>query len=235
MRTIALVLLVCVATTYAQFDLSALINPLLPLVDQALNQILLQALGSLGGLLSGKRDIDLLALYNQAQSLLQGSTGNLVNTLQNLYAQYGSQLQGLLSNLGISQAKRMAQANFLAAQVKGEITDAFNSLLNEALGHLTDIATNLANAGLAALLTSISGRKRFLESLGLGDAFNSIVATLSGTVDSISSSFGSLTGQLVDAVTPHIQDLQTTLINTSLDAAQSLLNTLANISQSIGK
>jgi hypothetical protein len=196
---------------------------------------LVQALGSLGGLLGKRGDVDVQALLNQAQQLLQGSTGNLLNTLQNLYAQYGSQLNALLSNLGISKTQRLAHASILAAQTKGEIADAFNSLLNEALGHLTDIATNLANAGLAALLSSLSGRKRFLESLGLSGAFSSIVSTLGSTVDSISSSFGSLTGQLVDAVSPHLQDLQTTLVNTGLDAAQSLLNTLANISQSIGK
>jgi len=211
-------MLVCVASTYAQsLDLSSILGPLV-------NQVLTSLLGSLG-----KRSIELQSLASHLQSQLPALTSNL----QQIFANYESQIQNFLSNIHLG--KRSAELAAIEAQTKGEIADAFNDLLQQGLGHLQSIAANLANAGLAALLSSLNGRKRFLESLGLGGAFNNIVSSLQGTVSNVTSSVSALSQNLIDAVSPHIQDLQDQLINHGLNAAQSLLGTLANISGSIGK
>jgi len=230
MKGLLVVLMVCVASTYAQqFDLSALTNQLATLANGAIQEAINAALAGLSGLLGGKRQ-DALALI---QGLLQNGGDQLQQTVSNLLAQYGSQVSALLGQLG--KRSNVYKIEQLSAQLKGDLTDAFNELLNQALGHITDIATNLANLGLATLVSGLGGKKRFLESLGLGDAFNNILAGLTSTVGNVTGAVTDVYGQLVDAVTPHLQDLQDQLINHGLNAAQSLLDTLANISGTIGR
>jgi phage-related protein len=234
MKSLLVVLLVCVASSYAQtLDFSGILDQIVPLAQDAIQQAINQALGQLAGLLGGKRGVDFDAVFNQVQNYLQNNGAQLQQTVADLWSQYGSQLQSLVGSLG--KRSNVHKIEALSAQLKGDLTDAFNQLLDQALGHLTDIATNLANLGLATIVSSLNGKKRFLESLGLGDAFNSILDGLTSTVTNVTSSVTDIYGQLVDAVTPHVQDLQDQLINHGLNAAQSLLDTLANISGTIGR
>ena len=107
------------------------------------------------------------------------------------------------------------------------LTDAFNALLDEALGHLTSIATSLLNVGLASVLTALQGRGIFDDISAL---LGGVVDTLGGHVNNILGSLTQVGGSLLDAVTPHLQDLQDQLTLSALGAAQSLLGTLAGIS-----
>jgi uncharacterized protein YicC (UPF0701 family) len=234
MKAALVVLLVCVASSYAQtLDFSAILNQIVPLAQDAIQQAINAALGQLSGLL-GKRSLpaNIQNALQSVQNLLNSGAADLQQTVADLLAQYGSQLQSFLGSLGKRSDIYKMQA--LSAQVKGDLTDAFNALLDQALGHITDIATNLANLGLATIVSGLNG-KRFLESLGLGDAFNNILSGLTSTVTNVTSSVTDIYGQLVDAVTPHVQDLQDQLVNHGLNAAQSLLDTLANISGTIGR
>jgi len=234
MKGLLVLLLVCVASTYAQsLDLSAITDQLSTLANAAIQQAINAALASLSGLLGGKRSVDLDAAFSLLQGFLQNSGAQLQQTVSNLLSQYGSQVQSLLGSFG--KRSNVYQIEKLSAQLKGDLTDAFNELLNQALGHITDIATNIANLGLATIISGLNGKKRFLESLGLGDAFNSILSGLTSTVTSVTGAVTDVYGQLVDAVSPHIQDLQDQLINHGLNAAQSLLDTLSNISGTIGR
>ncbi len=123
-------------------------------------------LGSLSGLLSGKRSLNLLQIQQQIQNtlpLLQNLFSSSSVSIQSIFDQFQSSVSGFLSNLSDPQAR---SALFTAAQqAKGDIADAFNALLNEALGHLTDIATSLANVGLASILGALSGKRGIWDDL----------------------------------------------------------------------
>jgi len=195
------------------------------------NNLLASLLGSLGNLISGKRD--LLSFASQYQNLVQGLTSQFSGDLTTLFNGVVSQLSGIFSNWqNFVGAKRMStkmavERIFVDAEVAAR--DIISDLLDQFLQRLGNIGTNLVNVSLATVLGAISGKR------ALSDLFATLTGTVSGLLGNLSDAASTLTQQLVDAVSPHIQDLQTTLVNTSLDAAQSLLNTLANISQSIGR
>ena len=140
------------------------------------------------------------------------------------------------------------------------LSDAFGALLDEALGHLTSIATSLLNVGLASVLGALQGRDIWDDLLNVATSvgttlaqqllvtalggllgkrgifddisalFGGVIDTLGGHVNNIVGSLTTVGGSLLDAVTPHLQDLQDQLTLSALGAAQSLLGTLAGIS-----
>ena len=209
------------------------------LASQTLNQLsgsltnqLNTLLGSLSGLLAGKRSINLLQVQQQIQNtlpLLQNLFSSSSVSIQSIFDQFQSSVSGFLSNLSSPQAR--STLLLASQQVKGDIADAFNSLLNEAMGHLTSIATSLANVGLASILGALSGKRGIWDDLT--SALSGITSTLSGHVDNITSSLVSVGSSLLGSVTPHLQDLQDQLTNHALNAAQSLLGTLSGISGSL--
>ena len=220
-------LLVAIASTHAQeIDIWDFLNGnvVTPLITDVatgavntLTALLISLLGSIG-----KRDLGFL--QNLAGSLttdLQGVFNTLLSTFQGVFNNIGSFTAAGRSRVQVTVARAVADAH---EAVRGIFSDFFGSVIDS----LQSIATTVVNMGLATLVNVVGKR-------GLADYFATLTGTVSGLLDSLSGAASTLTSQLVDAVSPHLQDLQTTLINTSLDAAQSLLNTLANISQSIGK
>jgi phage-related protein len=207
-------------------DLLASVGPILQQLGQ---QLLVSALGSL----LGKRDLASLSAYlpylQQFQSLFNGSVASTLQNVQGIFTQYQSQIQSFLGSLTSPQAR--STLLLASQQAKGDIADAFNSLLNEAMGHLTSIATSLANVGLASILGALSGKRGIWDDLT--SALSGITSTLSGHVDNITSSLVSVGSSLLGSVTPHLQDLQDQLTNHALNAAQSLLGTLSGISGSL--
>lgn len=248
MKVLAVVLMVCVASTYGQLlglDFTGLVDSLSnlgPLVDTTvhglINNLINQLQTSLAGGITlpiGKRALvpHVQNLIQQLQGNLNLSAGSLSSTINNILSQFQSQVSQFLGQLGSPSARSALQK--AAVQAKGEITDAFNELLNQALGHLTDIATSLANVGLASILGSLSGKRGLLDTLGLTDAFNNITSTLAGHINNITGSLTDLATGVVGAVQPHFENLQNELINHGLNAAQSLVNTLSGINSSLGK
>jgi phage-related protein len=200
-----------------------------PILQQLGQQLLVSALGSL----LGKRDLANLSAYlpylQQFQSLFNGSVSSTLQNVQGIFSQYQSQIQSFLGSLTNPQAR--STLLLASQQAKGDIADAFNALLNEAMGHLTSIATSLANVGLASILGALSGKRGIWDDLT--SALSGITSTLSGHVDNITSSLVSVGSSLLGSVTPHLQDLQDQLTNHALNAAQSLLGTLSGISGSL--
>ena len=136
------------------------------------------------------------------QSIIDQALGHLTSIATNLL------------NVGLATV-------LTSIQGKRDIMAQFQEILNQALGHVTVIATNLANTGLAALLAGLQGKRGI---------FDDLLGQLSGAINTIGSSLGQVGSQLLTAVTPHLQDLQDQLTNHALNAASSLLGTLANIS-----
>ena len=212
--------------------LNGLATTALATVQGSLVEQLNGLFAGLTGLLSGKRSINILQVQQQIQNtlpLLQNLFSSSSVSIQSIFDQFQSSVSGFLSNLSSPQAR---SALFTASQqAKGDIADAFNSLLNEAMGHLTSIATSLANVGLASILGALSGKRGIWDDLT--SALSGITSTLSGHVDNITSSLVSVGSSLLGSVTPHLQDLQDQLTNHALNAAQSLLGTLSGISGSL--
>ena len=63
--------------------------------------------------------------------------------------------------------------------------------------------------------------------------FTDITNTLSILISSIVTSLTSVGLQVISAVAPHIQDLTNQLTNHGLNAVQSVLDTLSNISATL--
>ena len=133
-----------------------------------------------------------------------------------------------------------------------QLAGAFGALLDEALGHLTSIATSLLNVGLASVLGAITSGKRDIwddllgvvtyvvtvlsqqllvtalgSLLGKRGIFDDLLASLGSVVSQVTGTVSNFVGSLGAA---HIQDLQDQLTNHALNAAQSLLGTLSGIS-----
>ena len=101
MKGLLVVLLVCVASTYAQsLDLSAITGQLSTLANAAIQQAINAALASLSGLLGGKRSVDLDAAFSLLQGFLQNGGAQLQQTVSNLLSQYGSQVQAIIGSIG---------------------------------------------------------------------------------------------------------------------------------------
>ena len=101
MKGLLVVLLVCVASTYAQsLDLSAITGQLSTLANGAIQQAINAALASLSGLLGGKRSVDLDAAFSLLQGFLQNGGAQLQQTVSNLLSQYGSQVQAIIGSIG---------------------------------------------------------------------------------------------------------------------------------------
>ena len=152
-------------------------------------QLLITALGSL----LGKRGIfdDLLASLGGVVSQVTGTVSNVIGSLGAVggvlldsVTPHVQDLQDQLTNHALNAAQSLlGTLSGISGTLQGrQLADAFGALLDEALGHLTSIATSLLNVGLASVLGALAGKRQ------LADAFGALLDEALGHLTSIATS-----------------------------------------------
>ena len=125
-------------------------------------------------------------------------------------------LQDQLTNHALNAAQSLlGTLSGISGTLQGrQLGDAFGALLDEALGHLTSIATSLLNVGLASVLGALAGKRQ------LADAF----------------------GALLDEALGHLTSIATSLLNVGLASVlgalgsgkRDILNDIIGVAQQVG-
>ena len=227
------------------------INGVISSIQDAAVTVINVGLAAVLGLVTGKRQLDGLiaslldSLQSVGSSLLESVTPivqNLQDQLINSALNAAQSVLGTLSNIsGILQGR----------DIFGSIIETINGVIST----IQDAAVTVINVGLAAVLGLVTGKRQLNLWDNILDTINGVISSiqdaavtvinvglaavlglvtgkrqLDGLLASLLDSLQSVGSSLLESVTPIVQNLQDQLINSALNAAQSVLGTLSNIS-----
>ena len=185
------------------------INGVISSIQDAAVTVINVGLAAVLGLVTGKRQLDglIASLLDSLQSVGSSLLESVTPIVQNLQDQLiNSALNAAQSVLGtLSNISGILQGR----DIFGSIIETINGVIST----IQDAAVTVINVGLAAVLGLVTGKRQL----------DGLLASLLDSLQSVGSS-------LLESVTPIVQNLQDQLINSALNAAQSVLGTLSNIS-----
>jgi hypothetical protein len=196
------------------------------LLQQIVTDLASQLLsGLLGGLLGKRQLVDAFTtILNESLVHLQSIATSLLNT-------------GLAAVLTTLQGKRGLLDDLLTGlgstwdSLTSSLLQTGSDLLGAIQPHIDDLTTNLLASALGAsqsLLGALAGISGTLQ--GKRGLWDDLLAGLNSQFSALTSSLVQVGSDLLTAVQPHIDDLTTQLATHGLNAAESLLGTLAAIS-----
>jgi hypothetical protein len=187
---------------------------------------------------------------------LLASLGSVGGALLDSVTPHIQDLQDQLTNHALNAAQSLlGTLSGISGTLQGrQLADAFGALLDEALGHLTSIATSLLNVGLASVLGALGSGKRDIwgdilgvvtdvgtvlaqqllvtalgSLLGKRGIWDDLMASLSGVVSSVSGTVGTVVDSLT-SVSGVLLDSVTPHIQ---DLQDQLTNHALNAAQSL--
>jgi hypothetical protein len=227
-----LILLVCIVSTQAQspIDLDAITKPIIDKFNEGVQNGLINLLEQIKNLIPvGKRGLDFQGkfevLKQQVEQLKESLTDKVKAQLQKLNEKLQAKFPNLV--LDFSTARRDIQDATQSFQ------DQLQQMFQNSLDHMKDIISQFASQSIDKIIGYVTkpAKRDVLQN------FNDLLAQLGQALSDHASNIGQTLvdhgNNVIDTLKPHLDTLKEQLTQHGLNAAQSILDALANASGSL--